>query len=255
MTRRQPLGPIDRVPPSPVIAVTRYGRISDAVVGDRRRDERHLERRHERLALAVGGVRQLDVVLRTRRAPSRRRRSPARPPSAGRRAAARRSPCASRTRSSASPPVATPVSAYQMLHDASVAPIEVQRPRARSAGGGRRWTRNPSMTRPSSSAGAAPRTSCRGSTAPEPRPAIAVTILNTEPGTYRPSVARGRSGSAGSSRSASKVALGRRRVGDRRSRRRYGFEAIARTSPVRGSSMTTAPRCLPSAAAAARWRS
>ena len=66
-------------------------------------------------------------------------------------------------------------------------------------------TRKPSTSRPSSSAGGCFLNVVSGVIAPEPRPATAVTILNTDPGTYRPSVARGRSGWVGSAWSASNV--------------------------------------------------
>src|SRR4051794_858802 len=90
--------------------------------------------------------------------------------------------------------------------------------------------------------------------APEPKPATAVTILKIEPGTYRPSVARGRSGWLASSWRPSKVALAV--SGFAMPDASYvGVDASARTSPVDGSSITTAPRRLPSAATAAFWRS
>ena len=44
------------------MAVTSTGAHQLPAVGDRARHERHLERRHERLTLAVGGVGQLDVI-------------------------------------------------------------------------------------------------------------------------------------------------------------------------------------------------
>ena len=102
-----------------------------------------------------------------------------------------------------------------MLHETSVAPmrssalssrsrvVAVADPEARRRGS------------PSPRPRAGPRRSCPGVIAPEPRPAIAVTILNTEPGTYRPCVARGRSGWARSSWSASNARCDGRRVGDR----------------------------------------
>ena len=70
----------------------------------------------------------------------------------------------------------------------------------------------------------------RASTAPESRPAIPVTILNTDPGTYRPSVARGSSGLASSSRSAV----------ERRARRCPGRRSPGRRTP--GSRRARGPR-------------
>ena len=92
MTRPIVSGPIARVPPLPRHRVTRRGCISSPSLAIGRRDEGHLERRDERLGLAVRGVRQLDVVDEAARRAARRRWSPARPPSAGRTGSAPRSP-------------------------------------------------------------------------------------------------------------------------------------------------------------------
>ena len=70
-----------------------------------------------------------------------------------------------------------------------------------------------------------------GVIASEPSPATAVTILNTDPGTYRPSVARGRSGCGSSACSASNVV--RAVAGLAMADASYvGVEARARISPV-----------------------
>ena len=62
-----------------------------AIVRDRRGHEGHLERRHERLALAVRGIGQLDVIDEAARVRDPLAvRSPARPRSAGRTGSARR---------------------------------------------------------------------------------------------------------------------------------------------------------------------
>src|SRR6478735_7607597 len=115
-------------------------------------------------------------------------------------------------------------------------------------------TRNPLTSRPFSSAGGCFLYVVSGVIAPDPSPATAVTILNTDPGTYRPRVARGNNGWVGSAWRSSNVL--RAVLGSAMAEASYvGVDASARTSPVVGSSITTAPRRLPSAATAARWRS
>ena len=93
-----------------------------AVVGDGRRDQRHLERRDERLGLAVRGVRELDVVGEA----ARRAAAPVVDLRDGRRQVERDRPAEAHAvrvrRRGSSPPVRRPASAYQMLHETSVAP-------------------------------------------------------------------------------------------------------------------------------------
>src|ERR1041385_7887536 len=92
-----------------------------------------------------------------------------------------------------------------MLHDASMAS---RKSRARAPVWG--WcpsrTRNPSISQPFDSAAGWSSYVVAGVMAPVLRAAIEVTILNADPGTYRPCVARGRSGARLSALSASKVA-------------------------------------------------
>ena len=124
MTRRQVSGADRRARPgpSPVSARHEARPHQHAVVGDRRRHERHLERRDERLALAERGRGQLDVVGEAARARCRR-------PPVTRLIAVGRSngigapnPSFAASSTSRSPPVASPASAYQMLQLTSVAP-------------------------------------------------------------------------------------------------------------------------------------
>ena len=77
-------------------------------------------------------------------------------------------------------------------------------------------------------------------------------ILNTEPGGYCPCIARFRSGRAGSCTSASHVVAVERSPMNR-STAKAGCEAMASTSPLRGSMTTTAPARAPIARSAASW--
>src|SRR5438309_5678517 len=100
-----------------------------------------------------------------------------------------------------SPPVRRPVRAYQMFDDHSVASMKSK---VRDGTPGCSWIRKPPTTRPFVSAFA-----CWGNVVvdwirPDPNPAMAVTILKTEPGTYWPWVALVRRGWALSSRTAAK---------------------------------------------------
>ena len=124
------------------------------------------------------------------------------------------------------PPVSRPVSAYQMLHETSVASTRSSalEPVCGMVAVADAEALDEQAVPPRP--GLLLDTSSSGVIAPEPRPATAVTILNTEPGTYRPSVARGRSGCVGSSCRASNVAaavagsaMRRRVVGRRRGER------------------------------------
>ena len=132
MTRAISVGPIAWVPPRPVVRDDEVRLHQDPAVRDSRRDQRHLERRDERLRLAVRGVRELDVVgeaARPEPPPSDLRARP----SAGRTGSARRTPSGRRSRRGPRRRSASPASAYQMFDDHSVAAIEIERP-ARDAG-------------------------------------------------------------------------------------------------------------------------
>ena len=79
-----------------------------------------------------------------------------------------------------------------------------------------------------------------------------MTILKIEPGTYSPIVARLRNGWPAAA--AVRVKAATAVVGSAIAfALKVGVEAIARTRPVRGSSITTAPRSEPSALTAASW--
>ena len=79
--------------------------------------------------------------------------------------------------------------------------------------------------------------------------------MNTEPGTYRPLVARGRSGDAVVVEQAVERVLATFAGSATPEALNVGVEASTRTSPLRGSSITTAPRLRPSASTAASWSS
>ena len=82
----------------------------------------------------------------------------------------------------AAPPVRSPASAYQMLHETSVA-----RAKSRTSDPVKRWCpstiRKPSTRRPVVSSPGCWGNAVAALIAPDEKPAIAVTILNAEPGT------------------------------------------------------------------------
>src|SRR5206468_12882799 len=98
-----------------------------------------------------------------------------------------------------SPPVRIPARAYQMFDDHSVAGT---RSKVRDGTPGCSWIRNPLTRRPSASALAWFGKVVAELIRPDPRPGMAVTILNTDPGTYWPWVARVSSGLAASPRTS-----------------------------------------------------
>ena len=148
-----------------------------------------------------------------------------------------------------SPPVRMPARANQMFEDHSVA---AARSNDWEGTPGCSWTRKPPTSRPSRSAFGCCENVVSAVILPDPRPAIAVTILNTEPGTYWPCVARVSSGRAVLSRTAANAS--REVFGLAIAPESYvGVEASARISPVAGSIITTAPRSSPSPCTAARW--
>jgi hypothetical protein len=184
-----------------------------AVVGDRCRDERHLQRRDQHLALAVGGVGQLDAIDEAGSA-ARRRRSPGWARSTAR--TAMRSPKpkrAAQSRPAASAPdvearVGVPDVARhlrRLVEVERVVGLEVARvvadAEALDQEAGRVLL------------GWSSKVVC-GVIAPEPRPAAAVTILKTEPGTYSPCVARLSSGESSRSLQAGDVSAAVARVDD-----------------------------------------
>ena len=130
--------------------------------------------------------------------------------------------------------------------------VQGMRPAAPSAprpGSGTRRGANP---RRDSTAGR--RTWCRDRWRPISRPAAAVTSLNTDPGTYRPWVARSSSGASASPSSVRQIVPARGRVGSAAAGRTSGVLTSARTRPVDGSMATTAPRRSPRRRAASSWK-